>query len=821
MSAFGGGAWFAFCAVRISDVQFVGNEARQSEQGSGTYVYGGAMSMIQATATILKTMFRANSVRGARSLIIVKGGALHLNGNSDATLDDVVMLQNVAQTDEFAESIGGAVGLNSATDILRVANSRFEGNTAHARRGTAKGGAVSAGAGALHLGAGVSFVSNSASGIASARGGAIAVAGGHLTAQVPSTTSPTESGRISLFGNNASGSEARGGALYVGEAGSATLRHATISHNVASVTNNAGAGGGMYFESGESLLEDCHVHHNIARMDSKAAASDATGGGVAVGETALLKSVRSAFWANDAGGVGVSETNGALAGNRAQASRAAHISCAGDAIVDGCSFVSAPDAERKPELENSALSWLVVKGGGKLRLANSSLTSSAAGEGMISTSGAFAQVSVRGCKFVNGSIRPPESASQLGIVDCSFDPDLDPGVRSLGPGQCEAAVAGEDRLCDPRAQCLSVPGGGVRCACEGKGLTYKSGVPPDGRRCERETTMRTSLQGQSILLELRKPGTYAQPIVFNRAVEGEAGFNINYSVVGRHVSASRALRGTRSQALGGELSVCLFGQRITWSGTRPRPNTPVLLNGDVGEYSDVAQYELVLSIEGCSEEGGTVVVDGDSVEMDITAYSTELSANSTVTLITHISALASCERSGLTIGEWSTEVHHQARELSLPMILVVRDVDGEPVDVSPQQLTARWRSSGSHPSLNLTLPYVRNEQIRHQYQIEIPFNVRSQPGRYELEVLLHDAFTNRSEGGRRAACALPAQYITVVCDEGFAISTSGSACEHIPSIWISLGPALAALLVTLAIVCYVGRLAWQRTERARRCALYR
>jgi hypothetical protein len=260
---------------------------------------------------------------------------------------------------------------------------------------------------------------------------------------------------------------------------------------------------------------------------------------------------------------------------------------------------------------------------------------------------------------------------------------------------------------------------------------------------------------------------------------------------------------------------------MTWSHTRPLPHTRVLLNGEIGAYSDVAQYELVLSIESCTEEGGAVVVDGDSVEVDITAYSDDImSTASSVTLISHISSLASCERSTFTIDPGTSAVHHQARELR--MTVAVQDVDGKPVDISPQQLTVWWRSLGSDSFMNLTLPYVQDERIRHLYHSEVPLSDRNRPGEFELKVLLHDAFTSLSaSGGRRVACSLPPQFISVGCDEGFAISSSGSVCERIPSIWIRLGPAIASVLAVVAIVCYVGRLAWQRTERARRCALCR
>ena len=90
--------------------------------------------------------------------------------------------------------------------------------------------------------------------------------------------------------------------------------------------------------------------------------------------------------------------------------------------------------------------------------------------------------------------------------------------------------------------------------------------------------------------------------------------------------------------------------------------------------------------------------------------------------------------------------------------------------------------------------------------------VDSDGSMYGRQIGLYDALERRYSPLQNSTVVWPGSVYVIPAD-------LPEIAIDVPSIWTRLGPGLAALLVTLAIVCYVGRLAWQRTERARRCAL--
>ena len=274
-SAFNAGA---NSVVTISNSQFVGNK---------TWNTSGAVQNGGATMTVSNTLFQGNE-SGRDSTMYAAGGAFHGNGtNSVTTFKDCQFIENKSK-------LGGAISVQEAKVILEGCT--FQRDTAYRNLGiTSTSGADKRAGGAIFI-AGNSadvtindcdFLDNRAP---YGSGGAIAVTAAKSVAINAGTTFKNnscnyEGGAIYmlknftiagtnadpvLFENNKTthtGNQVgNGGAIWLNEGTTSTVRYARFVDNCAGVGNNFSNGGGIYMKGVTKFLaENCYFSGNLGR----------------------------------------------------------------------------------------------------------------------------------------------------------------------------------------------------------------------------------------------------------------------------------------------------------------------------------------------------------------------------------------------------------------------------------------------------------------------------------------------------------------------------------------------------------------------------
>jgi hypothetical protein len=236
--AFGGAIASILSQLNVSDSTFYANSAGDSQgcSGAAMYVQGGALFILhQMNVTVVRaTLFEANVASGSGSLKTI-GGAIRLHDGAHLTLQDSVLRENVAQNGRSAA--GGAVGLDVASAVLSASNTTFEGNVAQGGGAYSRGGALYVESGRTEIGHAVTFRSNvvsSSSGVGgSIGGGAVALT---QAASLTALEAPV------FEANQATGSEPRGGALFV-DASSAVIASGVFAANNVTVLFGEGYGG--------------------------------------------------------------------------------------------------------------------------------------------------------------------------------------------------------------------------------------------------------------------------------------------------------------------------------------------------------------------------------------------------------------------------------------------------------------------------------------------------------------------------------------------------------------------------------------------------
>lgn len=264
--------------VTISNSQFVGNK---------TWNTSGAVQNGGATMTVSNTLFQGNE-SGRDSTMYAAGGAFHGNGtNSVTTFKDCQFIENKSK-------VGGAISVQEAKVILEGCT--FQRDTAYRNLGiTSTSGADKRAGGAIFV-AGSSaeitindcdFLDNHAP---YGSGGAIAVTAAKSVAINAGTTFKNnscnyEGGAIYmlknftiagtnadpvLFENNKTthtGNQVgNGGAIWLNEGTTSTVRYARFVDNCAGVGNSFSNGGGIYMKGVTKFLaENCYFSGNLGR----------------------------------------------------------------------------------------------------------------------------------------------------------------------------------------------------------------------------------------------------------------------------------------------------------------------------------------------------------------------------------------------------------------------------------------------------------------------------------------------------------------------------------------------------------------------------
>jgi hypothetical protein len=234
--AFGGAIASILSRLSVSDSTFSGNSAGDSQSCLGVtkYAFGGGLYILRPldAATVHATLFDSNVVSGGQLSI---GGAIRLHDNALLTLHDSVLCQNVAQNGR--QAMGGAIGLEAASAVLSATNTTFERNVARGGSLHSRGGALYVESGSAEIGRAVAFRSNVASSGSIIDG---AVGGGAIALTQAASLSALEAPMFEA--NEATGTEPKGGALFV-EASFAVVGSGVFEANNVTVLANHGYGG--------------------------------------------------------------------------------------------------------------------------------------------------------------------------------------------------------------------------------------------------------------------------------------------------------------------------------------------------------------------------------------------------------------------------------------------------------------------------------------------------------------------------------------------------------------------------------------------------
>ena len=503
---------------------------------------------------------------------------------------------------------------------------------------------------------------------------------------------------------------------------------------------------------------------------------DATGGAIDIADGAQLEMQGTQLWDNDAGvGLYESASGAQITSEGNRYARAAHIDCAGRAILDSCTL-SSSDKE-------FALPFIVGRGAAQIRAVNCSFSAPEGRSAPNRTTalrlvGDRSQALIRGSIFSNATIDTStqlESQLALVIVNSTFEPPLGPSASPLLCAAVAAVIAGE-RPCDARAACEPVASGGVRCSCAGhagQGLRPKVGTLDNGQQCEQDSSMRATLESESVTIAVSKLGGLANRTL-NLIVEarGETEMNILFNVTMTHRNASSgAVTATNNSLRVDQPSISAFGLHLEWKQPQPEASWRADLDGSQLKFADTLRHEFTVRL-ACQAGEQSCAADGDDITTVVQlASSRDSHLRSEAQVVTHVQSLLSCLRTQV-----HTDLDFEHVSIATPIRIKVFaiDVDNLPVKFTRAEIDVVL---GVRP---ISLRWNRGSN---EYVADAPAELLSQPGSYELKVTASNA---SQETGPAAQCVLLRRVVIVK--------------EGLSTIWIMAGAGGSAILVLGGLV---------------------
>jgi hypothetical protein len=202
---------------------------------------------------------------------------------------------------------------------------------------------------------------------------------------------------------------------------------------------------------------------------------------------------------------------------------------------------------------------------------------------------------------IGGSSDSAIGTIRLGILNSVFVPGLELSVQTVQPtngsGTCGVQLAGE-RLCDARALCEGIPSGGVKCACVGNGLRYKTGVPQDGRQCEQDASLRAVLESESLAISVSKPSNLVdRTLTLIVEAHGETQLAVAFDVTMTRLEASSgAVIAANGSIRVDQPSISAFGQHIEWKLRPPEATWCADLDGSRLKFADTSRHEFAVRL---------------------------------------------------------------------------------------------------------------------------------------------------------------------------------------------------------------------------------
>jgi hypothetical protein len=705
---------------------------------------GGAIGIrlgVQLNLTL--TSFVSNVARGGN--IVAMGGAIF--AEAFVLIDECSFLGNkaIGVTSSLSSTAGGAIAIEVLGSVVKVSmtinNTSFDDNRVLDAAVQNQGGAIWVGDDAdFLLVCNSKMTANVADGVAPA-GGAIFSSAEKLMLQ-----------DVVFLYNRAVArrSSAQGGAVFLPYADLASIQRCTFLFNVVQMQSN-----GAISASGGAVFADFPVR-TIFLSESQLAHN--TAGGIGRYQTGkAFTEVDRRYKARSAGQLHLSASTAVLTRCRF--------------LEDGSTFDPRPTgsgdspAASSPWTPSSPAEWWIVATS-RTTLDECVFVSSLT-TGLINLNGDGASLLVRSSNGTNVTIG--QGQQLIGMANSFFTHALSTTIRTVQPPDCETVISGE-RVCDNRALCESILDGGVRCSCEANSFRSKSGMLKDGRSCEQDAKVTSTVETESAMLVLRKPDALGSSLRLKFKVEGENPVRARMSVILRRLVDGKEAD-VRSGVSIAQVAISAFGQHITWRRSIPEADWSVALDGASFKTAVVVQHEFSVHFN-CSD-GFDCAHDGDTLE---TIFSLDLpnerdEPKGAVTLYTRVEALPSCDHTVVqVIGLGSPD--------SLQVHVSLFDVDHFEVPFTRAKVDLRW---GGVP-----IPFTWRSGSN-LYMASVPTDLSRIPGTYVLDVVLLDAWSNLSQAVT-PTCTLLKMAIVVNEVPGFQTA------------WLLVGAlAAAALLIAAAL----------------------
>jgi hypothetical protein len=316
-----------------------------------------------------------------------------------------------------------------------------------------------------------------------------------------------------------------------------------------------------------------------------------------------------------------------------------------------------------------------------------------------------------------------------------------------------------------------------------KGLRPKVGTLDNGQRCEQDSSMRATLESESVTIAVSKPGNLTnRTLNLTLIVEarGETEMNILFNVTMTHRNASSgAVTATNNSLRVDQPSISAFGLHLEWKQPQPEASWRADLDGSQLKFAETLRHEFTVRL-ACQAGEQSCAADGDDITTVVQlASSRDSHLRSEAQVVTHVQSLLSCLRTQVRVLALHTDLDFEHVSIATPIRIKVFaiDVDNLPVKFTRAEIDVVL---GVRP---ISLRWNRGSN---EYVADAPAELLSQPGSYELKVTASNAW---QETGSAAQCVLLRRVVIVK--------------EGLSSSWIVAGAGGSAILVLGGLVVLV------------------
>jgi hypothetical protein len=257
--------------------------------------------------------------------------------------------------------------------------------------------------------------------------------------------------------------------------------------------------------------------------------------------------------------------------------------------------------------------------------------------------------------------------------------------------------------------------------------------------------------------------------------------NILFNVTITHRNASSgAVTASNNSLRVDQPSISAFGLHLEWKQPQPEASWRADLDGSQLKFAETLRHEFTVRL-ACQAGEQSCAADGDDITTVVQLASPQGShLRSEAQVVTHVQALLSCRHTRARI-----EPDLKSMPLSTPIRvrLFAIDVDDLPINFTRAEIHLAFRDR-TLPFFDRILPMQWSGRGSNEYVADVPTELTSQPGLYDLVVTASDAWNETA--GQITSCELLRR--TIMVQEG--LSTQ----------WILAGAAAAAVVVIGGLV---------------------